>query len=229
MQSFSSRIAFYWLSCLGLTAFTACQSNPDNAASTLPPATADTTATPIVAPAAATTTPQAGAVPDSVLLQPYVPAGYRILDIATGDLNRDIYPDKLVALDSVETDSASHGSFALRPLLLLTGSAQGRYTIAARNDHTVLCSGCGGMMGDPYQQMVIKNGYFSVEHYGGTGWRWTHIVTFKYRAVDQHWYLHREGGDSFHTSRPEEVETDAKTVQDFGRVRFEQYAGMSEE
>ncbi len=144
----------------------------------------------------------------------------------TGDLNRDAYPDKLLVLDSVQTDTTGVlGSAALRPLLVLTSNAQGQYTLAARNDNAAMCSGCGGMMGDPYQGLTIKNGYFSVEHYGGSAWRWTHIVTFKYNPTDHHWYLHREGGDSFHAADPDKVETHVKTIRDFGRVRFEQYTG----
>ncbi|GAB2767814.1 hypothetical protein GCM10027175_00780 [Hymenobacter latericoloratus] len=148
-----------------------------------------------------------------------------MLDMETGDLNRDAYPDKLLVLDSVQTDSTAFGSEARRPLLVLTSNVQGQYTLAARNDNAAMCSGCGGMMGDPYQGLTIKNGYFSVEHYGGSAWRWTHIVTFKYNPADHHWYLHREGGDSFHAADPEKVETHVKTTRDFGRVRFEQYTG----
>lgn len=158
-------------------------------------------------------------------MRQFVPAGYRLLDMETGDLNRDAYPDKLLVLDTIQTDTTVTGSEARRPLLLLTADAQGRYTLAARNDNSVLCSGCGGMMGDPYQGLTIKKGYFSVEHYGGTGWRWTHILTFKYNPADAHWYLHRAGGESYHTGRPDDVKTHIETTRDFGRIRFEQYQG----
>ena len=106
-----------------------------------------------------------------------------------------------------------------------TTNAQGQYTLAARNDNTVMCSDCGGMMGDPYQGLTIKNGYFSVEHYGGSGWRWTYIITFKYNPIDHHWYLHRAGGDSFHASNPDSAKTHIETPRDFGRIRFERYLG----
>ncbi|AHJ96582.1 hypothetical protein Hsw_0987 [Hymenobacter swuensis DY53] len=165
------------------------------------------------------------AVPDSVVLRRFVPAGYRILDTATGDLNRDAYPDKLLALDSVPTDPEAFGSEALRPLLVLLGNAQGDYRLAARNDHAVLCGGCGGVMGDPYQGLTIKNGYFSLEHYGGSGWRWTRIITFRHDPATRRWWLHRVGGETFHSASPDSAQSYMHTARDFGRVSFEQFTG----
>lgn len=189
-----------------------CQSGPT------PPATETTAAA--VAPAAAAAMPA-----DSMAaVRPFVPADYQVLATNSGDLNRDAYPDRLVVLDTLLPDSLRRYSEARRPLLVLAGQPSGGYRLAARNDEAVMCGGCGGIMGDPFQQLVIKNGYFSVEHYGGSAWRWTHIITFRYDPTDRHWYLHRIGGESFHASEPEKVKTDLQTVRDFGRVRFEQYA-----
>ena len=160
-----------------------------------------------------------------MVLRRFVPAGYRILDSATGDLNRDAYPDKLLALDSVQTNPEAYGSEALRPLLVLLGNAQGTYRLAARNDYAVLCSGCGGVLGDPYQSLTIKNGYFSVEHYGGSAWRWTRIVTFRYDPETRRWWLHRVGGETFHAASPDSAQSYMHTTRNFGRVSFEQFTG----
>ncbi len=212
----------------GLLVLAGCQSTPET------PATAALTAAPTAASAAASASsapapaapPAASAAPDSLAaVRPFVPAGYQILDVATGDLNRDAYPDKLVVLDTVLVDSLRRESEARRPLLLLIGRPDGGYTLAARNDYAVLCSSCGGIMGDPYQQLVIKNGYFSVEHSGGSAWRWTYIVTFKYDPAARRWLLHRAGGDSFHTGDPEKVTTHVETPRDFGRIAFESFKG----
>lgn len=160
-----------------------------------------------------------------MVLRRFVPAGYRILDAATGDLNRDAFPDKLLALDSMQTEEETLGSETLRPLLVLLGDAQGSFTLAARNDHAVLCHGCGGVMGDPYQGLTIKNGYFSVEHYGGSAWRWTRVTTFRYELATRRWWLHRVGGETFHATSPDSAKSYMSTVRDFGRVRFEQFTG----
>ncbi|QNH63331.1 hypothetical protein [Hymenobacter sediminicola] len=207
---------------LSLLCVPACQSDSEAVAEARAART-----TPVAKAPAPATQPQPAtpiATPDSAaLVRQFVPAGYRLLDMKTGDLNRDAYPDKLLVLDSLTADN--QGSETRRPLLLLTANAQGQYILAARNDNTVMCSECGGMMGDPYQGLTIKNGYFSVEHYGGSGWRWTHIITFKYNPTDHHWYLHRAGGDSFHASNPDSAKTHIETPRDFGRIRFERYKG----
>ncbi|UOQ71963.1 hypothetical protein [Hymenobacter cellulosilyticus] len=79
------------------------------------------------------------------------------------------------------------------------------------------------MMGDPFQGIAIKNGYFSLEYYGGSAWRWTHITTFKYDPARRTWFLHREGGESFHATDPDKVESYGRTIRDFGRVAFADY------
>lgn len=58
-----------------------------------------------------------------------------------------------------------------RPLYILTGQSDQSYKLAAKNDNVVYCVNCGGIMGDPFSGIAIKNGYFSVEHYGGSAWR----------------------------------------------------------
>ncbi|MGZ4036634.1 MAG: hypothetical protein ACXVPQ_02330, partial [Bacteroidia bacterium] len=107
--------------------------------------------------------------------------------------------------------------------LILLKQADGTYKRAARNDEAVMCAKCGGVFGDPYERMVIKNGYFSVEHYGGSNWRWSDIVTFHYDKKTGKWLLHRWGGSSYHTSEPAKVSESVKTVKDFGTVEFEKF------
>ncbi|TLM90050.1 hypothetical protein [Hymenobacter jeollabukensis] len=168
-------------------------------------------------------------------MAPFVPRGYRVLYTRAGDLNRDAWPDRVVVLDTaaVITDSTDYEEQDRiqrinRPLLLLLGQPGGRgYTLAARNDHVVFCADCSGAMGgDPFQQVVIRRGYFSVEHYGGSAWRWVSIVTFRYNPADRHWYLHRSGRYGFHAANPDStIENEPRTTRDFGRVRFEAYQG----
>ena len=78
-------------------------------------------------------------------------------------------------------------------------------------------------MGDPFMGIKIKNGYFSVEHYGGSSWRWTRIITYKYSKQDKEWFLHKDGSESFHASEPQKVETKIKTTKDFGQIKFEEF------
>jgi hypothetical protein len=146
-----------------------------------------------------------------------LPAGYTVLDAARGDLNRDALPDWLVVLhrpDEQQTsDVVDHPT--KRPLLVFVSGAGGTYTLAARTDNAVYCV---GMMGDPFMGLAIKQGYFTVEHYGGSAQRWTRYVTFKYDPAARTWLLHRDGHEHFHALDPEHGTSTAATAKQFGRV-----------
>lgn len=158
-------------------------------------------------------------------LKNFVLEGYEVLDIIKGNLNLDTYPDAIMVLykkgEKETSDVIDHPE--KRPLLILTGQADKTYKLAARSDNAVYCVDCGGQMGDPFTGITIKNGYFSVEHYGGSSWRWTRIITFKYSSAEKNWFLHKDGGDSFHAAAPEEVKTKIKTVKSFGKVPFKNF------
>jgi hypothetical protein len=143
-----------------------------------------------------------------------------VLTAEPGDLNRDALPDWTVVLhrpdEQKTSDVIDHPT--KRPLLLFVGGASGTYALAARADNAVYCVDYGGMMGDPFQGITIKKGYFTVEHYGGSGQRWTRFVTFRYEATARTWLLHRDGAEQFHASDPEHIIATTTTTKDFGRV-----------
>ncbi|MCE3296063.1 MAG: hypothetical protein K0R65_1777 [Crocinitomicaceae bacterium] len=155
----------------------------------------------------------------------FIPKGYSLLDSASGSLNFDKYPDMLLVLKKNDEEKTSDviDNPEKRPLLILTGNADKSYSLASRNDNSVLCVNCGGMMGEPYQSLTIKDGYFSVEHYGGSAWRWTRIITYKYDKWENDWFLHKDGTESYHTSDPDKVETTLRTSKDFGKIPFGQF------
>lgn len=158
-------------------------------------------------------------------LRTFLPKGHRIRDFAYGDLNKDDHKKDvvLIAYDpKAERDES--GGEAKRPLIILTRGADGKLKKESRNDNVVLCFDCGGAMGDPYQSIAIKNGYFSIEHFGGSSTRWTEIITFRYHADKKNWYLHKKGGESFSAHEPEKVlESSVATTKDFGEVKFADY------
>lgn len=155
-----------------------------------------------------------------------LPEGYIIKDTTRGDLNRDKYPDMILIACLPGEDSLARtvDTNILRPLIILTGQADGSLKQVARNDKVVYCVSCGGMMGDPYVQTVIKNGYFSIEHYGGSSLRWGTTITFKYIPADNKWDLHRIGDMTFSVNDPDGTQKEtSQTTKDFGTVHFEQY------
>ena len=155
----------------------------------------------------------------------FVPENYAVLDTVSGNLNLDNFVDVILVLKKIGEEKTSDviENPEKRPLLILIGEANNKYKLAERNDNTVYCIDCGGIMGDPFMEIVIKNGYFSVEHYGGSAWRWTRVITYKYSKEDNNWYLHKYGGESFHATEPEKVEKSIKTTKDFGKVLFKDF------
>jgi hypothetical protein len=156
--------------------------------------------------------------------QAYAPEGYFVFDTAAGNLNLDDVADVVMVLQRSAKDTlATEVDTEARPVLLLIGQGNGQYKQVARNDQLVYCADCGGMMGDPYSGITIKKGYFSIEHLGGSAWRWTRITTFKYSPTDSTWYLHRDGGDYYHSTEPEKTKRSVRTVKDFGRIEFQAF------
>lgn len=158
-------------------------------------------------------------------MKQFVLKGYQVLNITKGDLNRDAYSDAVMVLykkgEERTSDVISHPE--KRPLLILLGQAENTYKVASRSDNTVYCVDCGGQMGDPFTGVVIKNGYFSVEHYGGSAQRWTRIITFKFNAATKKWLLHKDGHEYFDATAPDKSVSEVQTVKNFGNVPFEKF------
>ena len=154
----------------------------------------------------------------------HIPKGYQVLDTTFGNLNFDNYQDLIIVLKSPKEDTSNNLDNPIkRPLLILFGDNNNGYKLAFKNDNVVYCNICGGMMGDPFNNITIKNGYFTVEHYGGSAWRWTDFITFRFDKVNNRFYLHREDMSSFNTNNPNKVKTTVKTKKDFGLLDFEKF------
>lgn len=164
-------------------------------------------------------------------LSEFVPTDYSVLDTVSGDLNLDEIKDYILVLKKNGEDTLSNviANPERRPLLILLRNKDNKLQLARKNYNTVYCIDCGGVMGDPFMGITIKNGYFSVEHYGGSARRWTRIITYKYSKQDNEWFLYKDGSESFHASEPEKVESKIKTTKDFGRVKFEDFNIYNEE
>jgi hypothetical protein len=154
-------------------------------------------------------------------LQAFIPPNFSILDSAAGDINKDGLQDLVVILrnryEDINTDTT-------RPLLLLLGNGRGQYKLFERNDSVVLCMGCGGIYGDPYDGLTVKTGYFSVEHMGGSGWRWTRIITFKYNATRKQFFLHRDAGFSWNVSDTGKMTEILNRKEDFDGLPFDKFS-----
>ena len=154
----------------------------------------------------------------------FIPNGYEKRIFETGDLNQDKIPDAILILTKKNEVDFSMEKPAKRPLIILFGKGNNKYVQAGRNDNAVLCYHCGGAFGDPLENVVIKNGYFSIEHYGGSRERWSRIITFKYNTRDKNFYLHKDGTSVIdNTDLERDIPDKIKTTKDFGTIRFENF------
>lgn len=132
----------------------------------------------------------------------FVEPGAVPVALEDADLNGDGRPDYLLVLERPSAGSDAKSS-RQRSLRILVRRADGRLVLAKRNDRIVLCAECGGAMGDPFAGVVTEGSSFTVQHYGGSSWRWERSARFNYSRRDNTWQLVRVEHASFHASEPD--------------------------
>jgi hypothetical protein len=151
---------------------------------------------------------------------PFIPEGYVVKDSLKCDLNLDGVSDYLLVFKDKNEEVISE---TLRPIFILEGIKGGGYRLAEKNDSIVLNKDEGGIWGDPYSRLIAKKNYFSIEHFGGSNWRWTRIFTFKYDLKTKKYILHKDGGISYHTSNPNKLENLTYNKKSWGKIEFKNY------
>ena len=129
----------------------------------------------------------------------FIPAGYDTIASATGDLNKDKASDYVLVLKSKKEETLDPStddidSLPSRVLIILFRNDKG-YTLAEKTDKLVMCNQCGGVFGDPFAGIQIINGILTVDHYGGSAWRWSYTHKFRYQQKD--FYLIGETTNSY--------------------------------
>lgn len=153
----------------------------------------------------------------------FIPAGYTVLDQVDGDLNSDGLIDKILILKQKNEMTEEEK----RPVLLLIRQKDHSLKNVTENANIVLSLGDGGIHGDPYHGITVKHGYFSIEHFGGSGWRWSQVITFKYDKKLQNWFLYKIGDEYWHIDYPTSLKHTVKTKSSFGVVPFSDYKNES--
>jgi hypothetical protein len=158
-------------------------------------------------------------------VRPFVPSAdeaTRAIALESADLNGDGMKDYVLILEKGDPPMDEDGfPKNQRPLLILLRGKDKKLTEAARSETVVMCSRCGGVFGDPFSGLEVGRNTFTVNHYGGSSWRWTANYTFKYSRIDKTWQLVRVEKTSFHTSEPEKVTRKIMTPpKDFGKVNI---------
>jgi hypothetical protein len=159
----------------------------------------------------------------------FVPKGFTVINITSGNLNLDEYSDTILVLK--ENNEEASNEEINRPLLLLLGQPDGNFKLEKRNNRAIFCFACGGIGGDPFVGITIKNGYFSIEHGVHGGQHWDDVTTFKYDKVKINWFLYKEGYESYKMNDSQDPNAEAlvldvkkqATVKDFGIISFDNF------
>ena len=121
-------------------------------------------------------------------LQSFVPKGWKVLDKVDGDLNKDNLADTAAVLEQdMELKTQGYDTAPERILIILFKQKDGSCKLAADADKAVLRANEGGIFGDPYDSISIKNGVLSIAFYGGSIDRWGY--TYKFRYQNGGWYM----------------------------------------
>jgi hypothetical protein len=153
-------------------------------------------------------------------VRPFVEEGTKAIAVESADLNGDGRGDYILVLER-EKPAKDENDFPVnqRPLLVLVRGGDGRLSVAKRNERLVMCSQCGGVFGDPFEGVEAGRNTFTVEHYGGSNWRWKYSYRFNYSRIDKTWQLVRAEEVSYHTSDPDKMKTRVYTPpRDYGKI-----------
>ncbi|HEY0153434.1 MAG TPA: hypothetical protein VGB92_15610 [Longimicrobium sp.] len=152
-------------------------------------------------------------------VRPFVGRGTCAIELESKDLDLDGRGDHLLVLERLQ--AGPDPDFGRRrSLVVLTSSPAGRLREAARSENAVMCSRCGGVWGDPFEGVTAEPGRFTVEHYGGSAWRWRVDFTFAYSRRDRAWQLVRVHQLNYHTSDPEATtkRRELRPPRDYGKI-----------
>lgn len=113
-----------------------------------------------------------------------IPENYKIVDTVTGDLDKDGTRELVVAYD---TRKAADEFESVPRELFIYKCSKGEWIVWKKSQQALYSSRDGGMMGDPFGELEIKNGILLISHFGGSSWKWGN--TDKYRFADGEFYL----------------------------------------
>jgi hypothetical protein len=124
---------------------------------------------------------------------------WTVIETAQGDLNNDKAADLALVFESNQTieETRTYGDNnseiikeTQKPRILaiyFKDKTTGDYHLSTQNNDFILRSEEGGKLGDPLQQVEIKDQQLFLRFRGGSEWRWELGYTFKFQQKD--WFL----------------------------------------
>lgn len=129
----------------------------------------------------------------------FTPVNWTVIDQVYGDLNNDASDDLAVVFEFNKTidETRVYGDNntdiikeTQKPRILaifFKDKSTGVYSLSTQNNDFILRSEEGGKLGDPLQQIAIKDQQLYLRFQGGSEWRWELGYTFKFENKD--WFL----------------------------------------
>ena len=112
-----------------------------------------------------------------------IPVNYAIEDSIKGDLDNDAIRELVVAYNVMQENEID----GVPRELVIYKLENNQWVVWKTSDQALYGSKDGGMMGDPYGEMDIKNGILHISQNGGSSWKWG--FTDKYRFQNDEFYL----------------------------------------
>lgn len=158
-------------------------------------------------------------------LRPFVLPNTKCIAHQSADLNGDGLADYVFVLEKQKARPEDPEiDEAQRILKIAVRDANGKLSVVKSNDKIVFCSTCGGVFGDPFDELKATTKSFTVHHYGGSNWRWANTFTFGYSRKDNTWQLISVEEQSYHTANPDKMKTKQyKPPKDFGKIDIQDF------
>lgn len=113
----------------------------------------------------------------------FLKGGWFEIGRGKADFNNDGKTDLALAVEYAKEGDDEDGK---RALIILFKDSNG-YVLSKVNYEALMDKNDGGMLGDPFQGITVKNNTFKISHYGGTAWRWGFDAQFRFQNKD--WFL----------------------------------------
>ncbi|WP_231459647.1 MULTISPECIES: hypothetical protein [unclassified Pedobacter] len=132
-------------------------------------------------------------------IEQLTPVNWTVIDKANGDLNDDGEADLAIIFESnrIIDETRTYGDNnsdiikeTQKPRILaifFKNLSTGNYNLSIQNNDFILRSEEGGKLGDPLNQIGIKDQQLYLRFQGGAEWRWEMGYTFKFENKD--WFL----------------------------------------
>jgi hypothetical protein len=104
--------------------------------------------------------------------------GLKQIATATGDLDKDKIPEKVVVFD---TKRESESGMGTEREIHIYKKKNGDWKLWNKSIGAVLPSENGGMMGDPFESLAIERGSIVIKHFGGSRQKWNYTHRFRYQ------------------------------------------------